>query len=177
MLYTRKGDTGTSGLYGTSRRLPKDSSIFDALGSLDELNSILGICRAHVRDIHGLDDAAQSLEAVQEALFTIQAEVAGAGKSITYSKLHALEAMIDHMEMSMPTQFGFIIPGSTVFSAECDFARAVSRRAERAVWRITNEISISAESLAYLNRLSSFLYALARSAAASENVQEVAPSY
>lgn len=176
MLYTRKGDSGTSGLYGTKDRLPKNSPIYDALGSLDELNSLLGLCRARLvsYSLFRLHDAVQKS---QESLFIIQAELAGAEKVLPQEHVEMLETTVDSIEKLIETHDAFVIPGATELSGLLDYARAVSRRTERVVVRISTNYSISPTSLAYLNRLSSFLYAMARYVAAEAKVKESSPSY
>lgn len=173
MLYTRKGDNGTSGLFGSQERLPKDSPVYDALGTLDELNSLLGVCRA--RTAH--DDTATVLYEVQQKLFTIQAELAGAGHAATQADVESLEATIARLEESIPKPQGFVVAGSTEPEALLDYARAVSRRAERTVVAAAATRAVSAETRRYLNRLSSLLYALARRAAAREGAAESSPTY
>lgn len=176
MLYTRKGDSGTSGLFGTKDRLPKDSPVYDALGALDELNSLLGVCRARLvsYSLFRLQDAIQKS---QESLFIIQAELAGAEKALTEEHVDMLESAVDSIEKLIETPDAFVIPGATELSGLLDYARAVSRRTERVVISVRTNHNISPASLAYLNRLSSFLYAMARYAAAEAKAKESSPSY
>lgn len=178
MLYTRKGDTGTSGLFGTKERLPKNSPIYNALGSLDELNSLLGFCRAHAakKSQSGIDIAHEVLKA-QECLFVIQAEIAGSQKTLSQADVGNLEGSIDKLEALIENPHSFVIPGTTELSGLFDFARAVSRRTERAVISIASGHTPSAYTLAYLNRLSSFLYVLARYMAILEGAKELSPHY
>ncbi len=171
MLYTRKGDAGETELYGTTERYPKDDPLFDALGSIDELNSLIGFCRAHEPE----DDA--SLRAVQEALFIAQAQLAGADKHVTKEHVRALEDAIHTCEASIEKPTSFVIPGATVRSARFDYARAVSRRTERAVVHACAASPSATDLLAYLNRISSFFYALARQTAQAEEAKEPKPAY
>lgn len=173
MLYTRKGDSGQSGLYGTDQRLSKDSAIFEALGTLDELNSLLGFCRAYAVDKIIHEDILQ----VQQALFIVQAELAGSDKKIKQEHVDALEKRIDTIEATIESPRAFVISGATQLSSLLDFARAVSRRAERNVVAAMEMKDITPELLAYHNRLSSLLYALARSVATSEGKDEPSPTY
>lgn len=176
MLYTRKGDSGTSGLFGTKDRLPKNSPIYDALGSLDELNSLLGLCRARLvsYSLFQLQDVVQKS---QESLFIIQAELAGAEKALTQEHLDILENTVDSIEKLIENPHAFVIPGATELSGLLDYARAVSRRTERVVIGVRTNHTISPISVAYLNRLSSFLYAMARYVAAEAEAKESSPSY
>jgi len=178
MLFTGKGDKGTTGLFGTGERLPKHSPIYDALGTLDELNSFLGICRvafAHRDDLEL--DVSDIICNIQECLFIAQAELAGADKSINISKVREMEKLIMNIEAYVGDPHRFLIPGATDSGALLDFARAVSRRAERAVLKVHNIREISSGTRAYLNRLSSLLYALVRYAVKSEGADEISPAY
>lgn len=179
MLYTRKGDTGTSGLFGTKERFPKDSPIYEALGTLDELNSLLGVCYALSRQ-KGLEipfSIPPLIRAVQQHLFVIQAELAGAEKHITQNQIDELENMIDRFEEKAGNPHSFVIPGATEFAGFLDYARAVSRRAERAVITAREARTLSVDTYAYINRLSSLLYALARYATSSAGEKEKSPAY
>lgn len=175
MLYTKKGDGGASGLYGTNERFAKDSPIYDALGAVDELNSLIGLCRAHTK--HVFPEFSLDIKGVQETLFILQAELAGAPKAVTTEHVQVLENSIDRVERSVKNPHAFVMPGSTRYSALFDYTRAVARRTERDVIKVQNQKPISEATRAYLNRLSSFLYALARYAAMQEDVREHTPSY
>ena len=184
MLYTRKGDRGTSGLFGTPDRLPKNSPVFEALGALDECNSLLGVCRAYASQHknngpttdHTID-IAREVVAAQECLFIIQAELAGAHEHLTQLHIDALERCISNIEKVVLVPHSFVIPGTNELSALFDYARAVSRRAERAVIGASGEHRVRPETLAYLNRLSSLLYALARYTASGAGSKERSPTY
>lgn len=175
MMYTRKGDSGDTGLFGTTERLPKDHPVFEALGSVDELNSLIGFLKAYVHE----EDrrVADELRHVQESLFFVQAELAGAEKYLSQASVDDLEVTIDAFEARITKPHSFVVPGASVESALCDYVRAVARRAERAVLRAQVETKLRPELLAYLNRLSSFFYALGRYAAQKEHVVEEPPSY
>ncbi len=126
MLYTRRGDNGTSGLFGTSQRFTKCSAIYDALGTLDELNSLIGLCRASCRNIKEdmpagiFAEVLPELQKVQERLFIIQAELAGASKSITQHEVNELESIIGYIEQIIQKNHGFVVPGATSVAAWCD---------------------------------------------------------
>lgn len=177
MIYTRKGDEGKSGLLGTKERFSKNSPIYEALGTVDELNSLLGICRARSNKTKDLSCISSEILKVQECLFTAQAELAGDQKSITQKNIDDLEKVIEDFEKKMQNPHAFVIPGATEFSALYDYVRAVSRRAERAVINAQPVRIVSPTTLAYFNRLSSFLYVLARYSASVDNVVELSPSY
>ncbi len=178
MLFTRKGDDGTSGLFGTTERFSKDSAIYEAIGTLDELNSLLGVCLTYVRSLSQTPVAtAEALRTAQERLFIIQAELAGANKTIVQPHVEQLESIVVAIEECVGNPHSFIIAGATRTSALLDYARAVSRRAERRTTAVQNTYPLSPQTKQYLNRLSSLLYALARYTAYQESVQEISPSY
>ncbi len=189
MLYTRKGDDGTSGLFGSKERLPKDCPLFEALGTVDELNSLLGVCFAKANE-KNYTNIAELLRSVQQDLFIVQAELAGADKKLDQPHVEKLEAAIAELEQKFDNPQSFVIAGGSELSALLDYARAVSRRAEREAiaMRSTNDASdtagtvtiqkpLSAETRQYLNRLSSFLYALARFANTLASSAEQKPTY
>jgi len=182
MLYTRKGDTGTTKTFGSDQRVSKSSSIAEALGSMDEINSFLGICK--VKSVGtGFKVEDQSFEEIvhniQQNLFIIQAELAGAEKKITEDKVLEVEKIIDTIEKILPPIKTFFISGGTELAATFDVARTVSRRAERRVVAVNEEgvRPLGADTLKYLNRLSSILYALARLSNYLGGVGEQSPDY
>lgn len=173
MLYTRKGDSGSTGLFGIKERVSKDHPLFEALGSIDELNSLTGLCKAYVREHN--EQIADELEQVQEVLFIAQAQLAGSLMRVTSTHVDTLEVVIDALEATIQKPTSFVVPGATILSALFDFARTVTRRTERAVVRA--HIGASTELQAYLNRLSSFFYALARHATQTSGRAEKPPTY
>ena len=178
MLFTRKGDDGTSGLFGTPERLPKDSDLFEALGTVDELNSLLGICFAKTeKEDTGKVSIAPIVRQIQEHLFVVQAELAGADKALSKGSVAWLESVSGEIEALIGKPTTFLIAGGTELSSLFDFARTVARRAERRVISAHHQKAVSSETSTYLNRLSSVLYALARYAAWNAGTQEKAPSY
>ncbi len=177
MLFTRKGDDGTSGLFGTPERLPKDSPLYEALGTLDELNSLLGICFAQADGMHGEPPFKPVLRSAQESLFIVQAELAGADKTLTQTNVDALEETIAEFEQRIENPHSFVIAGVSEISAFLDYARTVSRRAERRVLSARTIRETSPATRKYLNRLSSLLYVLARAAGSRTGKKEQKPSY
>jgi len=187
MLYTRKGDDGKTSAYHCDQRFSKSSIIAEALGTLDEINSFLGVIKAKSDQESGQGNSSALggisltalIQEVQENLFIIQAEVAGADKKINSEKILEMEKMIDDIEKELPPIKTFFISGTTELSALFDFARTLARRAERRVVAVADEgkISISTETLTYLNRLSSLLYAFARQSAYKSGVKEDSPKY
>lgn len=167
MLYTRQGDKGDTGLFGSGKRLSKTDARIEALGAVDELNSLLGVCKSKSKK-----NIAAILEGIQENLFIVQAELGGAKKYLTQEHVDALEKIIDTIEKKLPPLRNFVLSGGTELAALLDYARAVARRAERRCIKL-----LSLHTLAYVNRLSSALFALARLANKQARKQERRPQY
>ena len=184
MLYTKKGDDGKTQIFDCDQRFSKSSAVAEALGALDEMNSFLGIVKAKSDQGQTLNPQkgltlVSILHKIQENLFIIQAEVGGADKKIFKSKISEIEKIIDQIENELPPIKTFFIAGVTEGSAHLDFARTLVRRAERRVVAVSEEkkVKIHHNTLSYLNRLSSLLYALARQSAHKSGIKESAPSY
>ncbi len=175
MYYTGKGDDGNTILFGTKRRLSKKDLRIEILGTFDELNSYIGLCKA-VCNEEKLNRVSQDLEIVQNHLFSCQAKIAGAKIEIRKDFRDFLEQKIAEMEKSIPRIKNFIIPGTNSISAHLDIARAITRRLERKiVWlKLTPS---QKEILPYINRLSSFLFVLARLVSAKKKLKETNPKY
>jgi len=187
-LYTGKGDGGTTKAFDTTQpRISKATELPEALGTLDELNSFLGLAKNRAQ--HVQDSAvtigkkarpiSHILRDVQETLFIVQAEVAGAPKKVGKRKVTEVEKIIAAIEEVIPPIKSFSIAGGTEVSALLDVARTLARRAERRVVAV-HEMEIrklSPNARAYLNRLSSLLFALARFANHMSGVAEENPSY
>jgi len=194
MLYTGKGDDGTTKTFGCcDQRISKSSAVAEALGALDEVNSFLGVVKvsAHTQNAMapGGDmcrPVSDTINEVQQNLFIIQAEVAGADKHIAPEKVRAMEAAIDAIEKELPPITSFFVSGGTELAATLDFSRTLARRAERRVVGVADDPSTSSgqggtvigkDTLAYLNRLSSLLYALARQVNHKSGITEEPPTY
>lgn len=167
-IYTRRGDDGSTGLFG-GPRVRKDDLRVAAYGDVDELNSALGVAREEVLqqvDVRALIDALQS------ELFTLGAELATpeAEKApkevprISLAHVARLEQEIDRLTGQLPEMKNFILPGGSRAGAALHFCRTVCRRAERNAVALARESSVSAPALAYLNRLSDLLFVMARAA-------------
>ena len=160
-LYTGKGDKGTTKLFdsGKGERVSKTSDIFEALGTLDELNTVLGWCKVACMDdlLIGEEKLSSVVHGVQDHIFTIQAEVAGAEQTIPQDRVTSLEDLVASIERVLPEIKTFFVPGGTELSARFDIARSVSRRAERRVLVIheSGEREMGEYTRVYLNRLSS----------------------
>lgn len=181
-LYTGKGDDGTTKTFGCNQRMSKSSAVAEALGALDEINSFLGLCAIQSRAddfSFGKEKISDVVREIQDDLFTVQAEVAGAGKRISARRVKRLETIADAASRTLPPITTFLIAGGTELSTRFDVARTIARRAERRVVGVHEEgvQRVGAHTLAYLNRLSSVLYALARLANHQRSVAESAPRY
>lgn len=170
LFYTRKGDKGSSTV--GKKKYAKDSIILEALGELDELNSFIGLVKNFTKE--------KKLEAVQENLFIIQARVAWImdkefeSPVITKEKIRVLEKEIDEIEKRLNPKRGFTIPGSSKEESLMNVLRVIARRVERRIATLNKEYKLPPEILMYLNRLSSYFYALARDSAGKI---EKKPSY
>lgn len=176
MLFTGKGDDGTTSTFGCNQRLSKSSAIAEALGTLDEVNSFLGTIKTYKSSPQPL---VEMIDNVQHNLFIVQAEVAGSNKHIAEEKVRELETIINGIEKELPPIKSFFVSGGTELAALLDFARTLARRAERRVVEVHEEKlkTIHKDTLAYLNRLSSLLYALARHTNHKAGIPEQAPHY
>lgn len=165
-IYTKTGDDGTTGLLG-SGRVGKDDPRIDSYGTVDELNAMLGLARAS----GGLDRDLDGLVArVQDDLFAVGAALADPNPSGKFhnavSEAHAtrLEAEIDRLEAELSPLTQFILPGGSPSAAQIHLARTICRRAERLVVHLGHQpgSDVPHHLVAYLNRLSDFLFVLAR---------------
>lgn len=181
MLYTGKGDNGKTTTFGCDQKISKSSAITEALGCLDEVNSFLGIVKVKAHDLGFMIQdlrMEQIVENIQQNLFIIQAEVAGSQMKIEEDKLQECELLISEIEKELLPIKTFFISGGTEIASLFDFVRTLARRAERRVVQVSDEgQKISEFTLAYLNRLSSLLYALARFSNHIAGINEESPSY
>jgi cob(I)alamin adenosyltransferase len=168
-IYTRTGDAGTTGL-GDGSRATKNSARIHSLGEVDELNTVLGLLL--VADLP-VEMAASLLE-IQHDLFDLGGELSIPGSTLLATNAVArLEHLIDSYNEALPPLKEFILPGGNAASASCQFARAVCRRAERAVVAISDATPVSQSTLRYINRLSDLLFVLARVLARANGGQEI----
>ena len=155
---TRTGDGGQTGLADGSR-LSKASPRIEALGQVDELNADLGLLLSA-----GLPERiARELVLVQHRLFDLGGELALPGSTaLGDSTVATLEALIEELNADLPPLKEFALPGGCEAAARAHLARAVCRRAERALWRLHESAPLNPVSLRYLNRLSDLLFVIAR---------------
>lgn len=177
MLYTGKGDNGTTTAFGCDqKRISKSSELPEALGALDELNAYLGFVKMRSTEEPRI---ALVLRETQEVLFIIQAQIAGADKEVGESTVQDIEKIVNDIEKEIPPLLGFSIAGGTELSALLDVARTLARRAERRLIE-ANEVGacqLTDDARSYMNRLSSLLFALARLANHLAGVEEENPRY
>lgn len=174
-IYTKSGDKGDTSLFG-GQRVPKDALRIEAYGTVDELNSVLGIVRAD--GVGGRLD--EILGTLQDELFVLGADLATPRslqrktlKRIGKKEAEFIEATIDALEKQLKPLKSFILPGGSPVAARLHFARTVCRRAERVVVRLSRNEDIGDDCMIFLNRLSDLLFVLARFANHSANVSEV----
>ena len=163
-IYTRTGDDGTTGLLGKDR-VPKHDARVEAYGSVDELNSVLGVAHAH--------DAAKNfgelIPTLQTACFQVGAELATTDASlltklvlITDDDIVALEREIDRLEADLAPLTRFVLPGGTLLAATLHLARTVCRRAERRVTALSAHEPVNPRVVRWLNRVADLLFVMAR---------------
>jgi cob(I)alamin adenosyltransferase len=168
-IYTRTGDDGTTGL-GDGSRVPKDDARVEAYGTLDELNSVMGVLLAE--DLP--PDIAAALQPIQHELFDLGSEFClPVYKAITAEHVQRLENTLDKFNDTLPPLKEFILPGGSRAAAVCHLARTVCRRAERRAWTLHQQHPQNPESIKYLNRLSDLLFVLARVIARQDKSGEV----
>jgi cob(I)alamin adenosyltransferase len=165
-IYTKTGDRGDTGL-GDGQRVPKDHARVEAFGQVDELNAVLGLLAAYCPTA---PDAAL-LRDVQNDLFDLGADLCapqaageqpGAALRVTAAQAERLEKAIDRLNEGLDPLRSFVLPGGTPAAAWLHLARTVCRRAERAVVTLTHAEPVNPQVLVYLNRLSDYLFVLAR---------------
>lgn len=181
-IYTKTGDKGTTALFGGTR-VPKDHIRIESYGTVDELNSHIGL----IRDQAIALSHKQILERIQDRLFTVGAilatppekEVLKNGElrlkisKISDADIELLENQIDVMDTSLPTMTHFVLPGGHTTVSYCHIARCVCRRAERLAAHLNDIEPIDEYVIKYLNRLSDYLFVLARKLSKDLNADEV----
>ena len=162
-IYTKKGDGGETSLFG-GQKVPKSSNRIASYGTVDEVNSIIGLALSHPHS----EKTGTLLNQVQHQLFVLGSDLATpASREVRIDRISEketsfLEEAIDELETHLPPLKNFILPGGSSAGAAIHLARTVCRRAERLTVECAESEEISAESIKYLNRLSDFLFVLAR---------------
>jgi cob(I)alamin adenosyltransferase len=175
-MYTKGGDKGETGLL-SSRRVPKDSPRVEAYGSVDELNSAIGVAVS----ISEHEDFSRKLRKIQELLFVAGADLAAdsdsTSKVANFRRIGAqdtskVESEIRQVFSELPRLKSFILPGGSRLSAQLHVSRAICRRAERRILTASKTENINPELLPFFNRLSTYLFNLARAANQKEGVPD-----
>ncbi|HCQ30145.1 MAG TPA: cob(I)yrinic acid a,c-diamide adenosyltransferase [Flavobacteriales bacterium] len=175
-IYTKKGDKGTTALFG-GKRLPKNHLKIEAYGTVDELNAYIGLVRDLIED----DEQKKLLIEIQDRLFTIGAHLATdieKKDKLTLPNLYQkdielLEKAMDIMNETIPPMRAFVLPGGHPTVSHCHIARCVCRRAERKIVALNMEENVDELILSYLNRLSDYLFVLARKLTIDLNAEEI----
>lgn len=179
-LYTKSGDKGKTSLVG-GKRVPKHCTRIESYGTIDELNSFIGVLLSH-----GLPaEDEQTLQWIQQKLFSVGAYLATdptqteyrVESRITEQALSRIEGEIDRLNDVVPPLKAFILPAGGAIPAAAHVCRSVCRRAERAIYRLHDEEPVGAEVLCYVNRLSDYFFALARKESYRLNASEVTWQY
>ncbi len=174
-VYTKTGDKGQTSLFG-GKRVPKHDLRIDAYGTVDELNSYIGLIRDQEIDKRSID----TLIEVQDRLFTLGSILATepGNNKVKVPQLHEedilfLEKEIDKMNEVLPEMRSFVLPGGHTTVSFCHITRCVCRRAERLISSLSENEEINILVLQYLNRLSDYLFVLARKIVVDKAVKEV----
>ena len=168
-IYTRTGDDGTTGL-GDGSRVEKDSLRVETFGTVDELNSLVGLILASDLD----DNVRNCLTRTQHELFDLGGELCMPGYTLVSEIcVDQLETDLDNFNQDLPALKDFILPGGSESAARCHLARTVCRRAERLLVSLAKIEDINEVSLRYLNRLSDLLFVVARVLARANGGSEV----
>lgn len=174
-IYTRKGDGGKTSLIGGTR-VPKHHLRIEAYGTVDELNSWMGLLRDQIKDKQVLS----LLLEIQDRLFTIGSLLAADPEhsrmklpELSAQDIQVLEKEIDRMDSLLPEMKSFVLPGGNVLVSNCHITRCVCRRAERLVVHLSETDALPEYVLAYLNRLSDYLFVLSRFLAQESGAEEI----
>ena len=181
-IYTKTGDQGMTGLYGGTRVSKADLRI-DSYGTIDELNSFLGLIRDQKVDKHTFETIVE----IQKNLFVVGAVLATpadkkilkngkkrlVGTAVSFEMISVLEMEIDQMDELLPPMTHFVLPGGHNIVSYCHISRSVCRRAERLVVQLSEGEDIEDNVLQYLNRLSDYLFVLARKLTFDNKAEEI----
>ncbi len=174
VIYTKRGDKGETSMYDQASaqrmRVSKDSLKVETLGAIDELNSFLGVTIS----FSNIPEITIYLKEVQKNLLTIGSITAGSKLRFSASETKKLEKTIDKLEGELPVLANFILPGGTAFSSHLHYSRALCRRTERRMVTLskTQGEKVKPQILTYLNRLSDYLFMLARKVIYDANLKE-----
>ena len=169
-IYTKTGDKGQTGLF-SGIRISKASLRIEAIGTVDELNSVIGFAISNIKNQRS--NITKELVEIQRDLFTIGAALANPSQKIDLSKrIREFENLIDKMTKKLPPLFNFILPGGGKAGSSLHLARTVSRRAERRIVSLSNKEKVAEDVLIYINRLSDLFLTMSRFINQKENQKE-----
>lgn len=180
-IYTKTGDTGETSLFGAGR-VRKDHLRVEAYGTVDELNSFIGLVAAEIRGDARAQELVPVLERVQDRLFVIGSMLATPQDAALYARVPRLveediiflEVTIDRLSLRLPHLHSFILPGGSRAASLLHVARAICRRAERTIVALGHETTLDPLIVQYMNRLSDALFEMARFVNNQFGVTEVA---
>ncbi len=176
LVYTKTGDKGMTSLVGGTR-VPKTHIRLEAYGTVDELNSNLGLLLTYLSD----EQDRNFLRQVQDKLFAVGSQLATDREKIAlqtssiidWEEVKTMESEIDRLDSLLPPLSAFVLPGGSRGAAVCHVCRTVCRRAERRILALAQQADIAAELLAYVNRLSDYLFVLSRKINQAEGKDEI----
>lgn len=186
-IVTKTGDDGTTGISGKTR-LPKFHSRIEAIGLVDELNSLLGVGLAHLRaetlqlqeklsnreSLENLKSIANEWLMIQHHLFNVGGELSMPDTTLVDGEiLTKIEALIEHYNEQLPPLKEFILPGGSLLVAQTHLIRAFARKVERALWELNSAETLNPNSIKLLNRLSDYFFVIARTLAKLSETDEV----
>lgn len=175
-VYTKTGDKGTTSLVGGTR-VPKTHIRLEAYGTVDELNSNLGLLITYLTD----ERDKNFLQQVQDKLFAVGSHLATDQEKtklnevsvITPTLIEAIEREIDHLDSKLAPLSAFVLPGGSRGASVCHICRTVCRRAERRILALAEQVEVSSELMIYVNRLSDYLFVLSRKINLDEKKNEI----
>ena len=174
-IYTRTGDKGETGL-GDGSRISKTAPRVEAMGSVDELNSIVGVVVEELLASNqpDLTSVAEFIRTLQHRIFDLGGELSIPGfEIISAEHVVVIEQQLDVMNEQLDPLENFILPGGSRLIANCHMARSICRRAERNIAALAQTESVNANAMEFINRLSDYLFVLARTCARLTQVNEV----
>ena len=176
LIYTKTGDRGTTSLVGGTR-VSKIHDRLEAYGTVDELNSFLGLLVTYLSD----EQDRVFVQQIQDTLFVVGSYLATdqskmqlkQASVVTSERVEAMEHEIDRLDSQLPPLTAFVLPGGSRGAAVCHVCRTVCRRAERRILTLGEQVEIASELLAYVNRLSDYLFVLSRKINLDEKKDEI----
>ncbi len=167
-IYTKKGDKGTTSTLRGKEKISKSSCQTQSLGAIDELNSFLGI----VISLSENKETVLLLDLIQNNLLTIGSILGGSSLRISKRETLKLEKQIDNWDKMLPKLSNFIYPGGSTVASLLQYARTLTRKAERETVGLSQEVKVAPQILTYLNRLSDYLFTLARVENHSKRIED-----